>query len=314
MESRTILVVEDEALVAEDLRSRLVSLRFHVPTTVSEADEAVRLARELRPDLVLMDIMLHGNSDGIRAAETIWRELSIPIVFLTAYTDENTLRMAGATEPFGYLVKPFTDRELLTCLKMAFYKVEAERALRASEARLRTLVQLAPIAIAMTDGEGRTALWNRAAEGIMGYQEAEVTGRFLLSLLAGSPEMERAIVERVGAVGRVEGIGVSALTKGGASIDIELSASRLDDGAGGPGGMVVVWRDVTEQRRVHRQMMSRLLTYDVREGRIYLAKESSPAVSLRVFHELLSAGYKGTRLSRAVRAGRGAEAPAHDIL
>jgi CheY-like chemotaxis protein len=124
----TVLVVEDEALIAADLQDALTHLGFDVPTTAATADDAVRLARELAPDLVLMDVTLRVG-DGIEAAGRIRQERQVPLVFLTAHHDGPTLERARAVEPEGFLIKPFDERTLNATLVMALHKgrLEAER-------------------------------------------------------------------------------------------------------------------------------------------------------------------------------------------
>lgn len=122
-----ILVVEDESIVALDLRSSLEHLGYDVAGTAATGEDALRLAELERPDLVLMDIRLRGELDGTQAADEIRRVLQIPVVFLTAYSDQATLERAQVTEPFGYLLKPFAERELQVTIQMALYRYRAQR-------------------------------------------------------------------------------------------------------------------------------------------------------------------------------------------
>ncbi len=137
MESARILVVEDEAITALDIRGRLQRLGYSVPAIASTGADAVRRVEETQPDLVLMDIRLQDGMDGIEAAEAIRARFDIPVIYLTAYTDEETVRRARLTEPFGYLLKPFEERELYTTIEMALHRHRSEVALRESERRLR---------------------------------------------------------------------------------------------------------------------------------------------------------------------------------
>src|SRR5688572_4321528 len=109
---KTILVVEDERLVAKDLQRRLSSLGYDVPATAASAEDAIRLASERCPDLVLMDIRIKGDLDGIETAKILRHEFDVPVVYLTAYADEETVARAKVTEPFGYLLKPVKEGEL----------------------------------------------------------------------------------------------------------------------------------------------------------------------------------------------------------
>src|SRR5512139_2167279 len=107
-----ILVVEDERIVAKDISRRLEKLGYTVVATASSGAEAIRKAREIHPDLILMDVQLKGDMDGIDAAQQIRADADIPVIYLTAYADQNTLQRAKITEPFGYIVKPFDERDL----------------------------------------------------------------------------------------------------------------------------------------------------------------------------------------------------------
>jgi len=120
MKTSTILVVEDENIVAKDLQNRLKRLGYAVPELASSGEEAIRKAATSRPDLVLMDIGLRGKIDGIEAAQQIYTRLRIPVVFLTAYADDSTIRRAKIVKPFGYIGKPLEDQELYTILNNFF--------------------------------------------------------------------------------------------------------------------------------------------------------------------------------------------------
>jgi CheY-like chemotaxis protein len=107
-----ILLVEDQQIVAEDIRRRLSGFGFDVPAIASSGQEALEQAAELHPDILVTDIVLQGTMDGIEAAREIRKRFDIPVVYLTAYTDEPTVQRARSTDPTGYLIKPFDEREL----------------------------------------------------------------------------------------------------------------------------------------------------------------------------------------------------------
>ncbi|MEG5136148.1 MULTISPECIES: hybrid sensor histidine kinase/response regulator [unclassified Microcoleus] len=133
-----ILVVEDEVIVAEDIAGRLKKLGYTVTATVASGEEALEKVAEERPDLVLMDIVLKGDMDGITTAEKIRTKVDVPTVFLTAYADEKTLQRAKLTNPFGYIIKPFQQHDLRVAIEIALHRHEIEtkmrQALKASEA------------------------------------------------------------------------------------------------------------------------------------------------------------------------------------
>jgi len=127
-----ILVVEDEVIVAQDLAGRLTKLGYAVTATVSSGEEAIQKAIENPPDLVLMDIVLKGDMDGVTAAEKIRTNRNVPTVFLTAYADDQTLQRAKLTDPFGYIIKPFQQHDLRVAIEIALHRHEIETKMRES--------------------------------------------------------------------------------------------------------------------------------------------------------------------------------------
>ncbi|MBU4535970.1 MAG: GAF domain-containing protein [Euryarchaeota archaeon] len=140
MSKTKVMVVEDESIVAIDIGQRLESLGYEVTATVSSGEKAIEKAQETSPDIILMDIVLKGKMDGIEAASIISERFNIPIVYLTAYSDEKTLKRAKITGPFGYIIKPFEDRELHSVIEVALYKYEMDIKLKKSEQLYRIMV------------------------------------------------------------------------------------------------------------------------------------------------------------------------------
>lgn len=143
---KKILIVEDELLVAEDIAFRLKSLGYQITDLVISGEDALRAIRNEQPDLILMDIMLKGDLDGIETHEIINKEYKIPLVYLTSYSDEKTFSRAKLTQPFGYIIKPFEERELHTVIEVALYKhsmeMRLERQLKNEELISRISTQL----------------------------------------------------------------------------------------------------------------------------------------------------------------------------
>ncbi|PCJ85991.1 MAG: DNA-binding response regulator [Flavobacteriales bacterium] len=117
-----ILIVEDESIVAKDIEHSLNKLGYNVVGIASMGEKGIELAEEHKPDIILMDIMLKGEMNGIEAAHEIREKLNIPVIYLTAYADENTLSKAKVTEPYGYIIKPFKEIDIHTSIEMALYK------------------------------------------------------------------------------------------------------------------------------------------------------------------------------------------------
>jgi len=128
--AKTILVVEDERIVARDLQHVLSGFGYSVPATAASSEDAMRLAAEKCPDLVLMDIRIKGQRDGIETAAILRERFGVPIVYLTAHADDDAVAQAKKTEPYGYLIKPVRADELRSTIEIALYKHEMERRLR----------------------------------------------------------------------------------------------------------------------------------------------------------------------------------------
>lgn len=137
MKKKQILIVEDERIVAEDIKISLQRLGYSVPGTAVSGEEAVKKAEDMRPDLVLMDIVLTGEMDGIEASALIRSRFDIPVVYLTACSDPKTLKKAKITDPFGYIVKPYENKDLQTAVEVALYKRKMENMLKEREKILR---------------------------------------------------------------------------------------------------------------------------------------------------------------------------------
>src|SRR5690349_20878987 len=163
-----VLVVEDEKIVAADIRENLRSLGYSVPAVISSGEEAITEASQNHPDLVLMDIQLKGRIDGIEAARLVQGRLNIPVVFITAFADDATIQRAKSTDPYGYIVKPFGKKELQTTIEIALHKHRSERRLRTSEEWLMSLIKGMGEAILAVDRAGSICLMNPAAETITG--------------------------------------------------------------------------------------------------------------------------------------------------
>lgn len=187
MDEPLILVVEDNPVHARVHQRLLTRMGYRVCEPAATGLEAIRLVHEHEPDLILMDISLEGTLDGIETAEMIRTQFDLPIVYATAFTDDALLQRAKRSEAFGYIVKPFGERELRTSLEMALYKHGAEKRIRQSEERFRKLTELAPYALSVVNKDGSFAFVNAMFTEIFGYTADEVTD---VQTLAGmvSPE------------------------------------------------------------------------------------------------------------------------------
>src|SRR5262245_23474577 len=166
--SARILVVEDEAVVALDVEDRLRRLGHEVVGTADSCASALALAADVRPDLVLMDIALRDGADGISTAERLRAELAVPVVFVTAFADTETLERAKRVSPHGYIVKPFDERELRATIEIALYRDGLDRAMRRSHDDLLAVLDVQRSGNVLVDASGRIVFANAAAGRILG--------------------------------------------------------------------------------------------------------------------------------------------------
>jgi PAS domain S-box-containing protein len=257
----SILVVEDEGVIAMDLAGTLRDLGYHVADTVGRANEAIRSAAKHKPDLVLMDVRLNGEPmDGIDVARAIRRERDIPVIYLTAHSDEQTLSRAAVTSPFGYLMKPIGSPELHCAIEIALQKHTADRQLREREQWLSATLQSVAEAVIATDAHGRVRFFNPVAERLTGWSEREARSQSTSTLLSlidehtGEPVGD--VIKHVIDTRRAQqGVTETALvSRSGKRTPVEGRARPIIDDRGHLFGAVWVLRDVTERRRQVEQI------------------------------------------------------------
>ena len=161
---KKILIVEDERIIAEDIRKCVLNCNYDVIGIVPTGQNALLIVKEQKPDLILMDIMLEGKLDGIETAEKIIRKHDIPVIYITANADDSILKRAKKTNPYGYLVKPFEEIDLNAALEIAFYKYNADKELIRSEKRFRKLIQENTDVIIVIDTKRIIQFINNAGE------------------------------------------------------------------------------------------------------------------------------------------------------
>ena len=263
----SVLVVEDEALVALDLEERLTKLGYEVAGVVDNGADAIKLAHTVKIDLVLMDIHIRGEIDGIQTAAALRQTTDIPVVFLTAHADEATLHRAGPTEPFGYVLKPFDERELRATMQMALYRHRAESRLRKMERRLATTLSSIGDGVIATDSEGRVTFMNAMAEAVSGWTRGEAVGRHLSAVFVvvteDGPEETFGLLHCAMTDGATITLGEGRFlrTRDNRLVPVDDSISPIRDDNGWVTGCVVIFRDHTahveaekERRRLEAKM------------------------------------------------------------
>lgn len=249
-----IMVVEDEGIIAQDIKNCLEGLGYIVPDVVFTGREAIARAGELRPDLILMDIVLKGDIDGIETAAEIRKKYNIPIVYLTAYEDDRTLKRAKLTEPLGYILKPFEERYLRSSIEMALYKHQMETKLKENERWLNAILKSVGDAVLVTDEYGFIKFMNPVAEVLTGWTMQEVSGKKVSELLwfidEDTREPIKNPIERVLAENIIIGRSNHTILIGrdGREISIDHSFSPLRDDKGRLTGAVLIIQDITERK------------------------------------------------------------------
>jgi PAS domain S-box-containing protein len=291
MTDKQILVVEDERIVALDIKQRLEDLGYGVLAMVATGAEAIHHTEALCPDLVLMDINLKGSMDGIEAAQHIHERFAIPVVYLTAYAGASTLERVKSSDPFGYLVKPFESRELHAAVEVALARHQAQVALeiardelaqrvaertaelaevntqlqrevaerQRAEERYRILFECAPDACYLTDLTGSFVEGNRAAEDLVGYRSEELVGKPFLKL-GMLPELEipGAAALLAGNVdGQATGPGEFTLTrKDGSCVSVEIRTFSVN--IDNQHLVLGIARDITERKQFQDRLAAAL--------------------------------------------------------
>jgi PAS domain S-box-containing protein len=254
-----ILIVEDESIVAMDIKHRAEGLGYIVTAITPSGEEAIDHVADNRPDLVLMDIVLKGEMDGIEAAQKIRDAYDVPVVYLTAYSDERTLKRAKITEPFGYIIKPFEDRELHSAVEVALYKHQMESKLKESEKWLSTTLESIGDAVIATDKNGKLKFMNPVASQITGWEHDNAIGQQLSDIFKIiHEETGETVDDPVAKVVEHDTIidlppQVLLLNKEGEPVPIDDSSAPIKDENGGIIGVALVFRDVTERRKAAKE-------------------------------------------------------------
>jgi len=241
-----ILIVEDESIVAIDLKKTLENFGYEIIGVIRSGEVAVKKALELEPDLILMDIMLEGKLNGIEAAGEIRKKKDIPVIYLTAYANESTLSQAKLTQPFGYILKPFDEKNLVSSIEMAVYKHQLDRRLKENEERYRKLVEKSPVAIGILTGRHIVYANPYAVKMLGAESEEELKSRYVFDFIRGEfADRVKDAMQKIFKEGEVVEVTNEKLTTlDGKELDVELTAIPvyyLEKPA-----IQVVIRDVTE--------------------------------------------------------------------
>lgn len=251
MEKKKIFVVEDESIVSLEIQSRIKHLGYIVTGTASSGDEAIRKVMDLKPDLILMDIRIKGEIDGIETAAEIKKIYDVPIIFLTAYADPVTIQRAKITDPFGYIIKPFEERELHISIEIALYKDHTQKLIREKDKWLTAILRSVGDAVIATDTQGKIKFINHVAERLTGYTKEEAINKDLPSIFRIRSEVTKEFtlnaVQKVMQTGEIVGLAnhTELVSRNGNVYPIADSGAPIRDENGNITGVVVVFQDLS---------------------------------------------------------------------
>ncbi len=258
--SAQILIVEDEALVAEDIKAHVQEMGHAVSNIVSNGEDALTLLQGSQPDLVLMDIVLTGDVDGIDVAEVIKKKYHIPVIFLTAYTDREKVERATKTVPYGYLVKPFDERELNTTINVALYKSRLDRKLRENKRWAYAVLNSVEDGVITTDSHGRIHFMNPRAQflcgdGIDASAQQKLSDVIRFQDPDQQAEFERSITLLLDQ-GNQDSFHINGLlqTTGSAPLPIEANFTRIDSEESSIDGIIFSFRDISVQYEARQKL------------------------------------------------------------
>ncbi len=256
--------MEDDAIVARDIHLQLTAMGYESVGQATGGKEAIELAGALRPDLVLMDIRLAGAMDGIAAAHAIRAQFDLPVVFLTAFDAEDLLARAKLAEPFGYIVKPFAQRELRTVLAMALYKSQAEARMRDSALHTQAILDSMMDGVITINAQGLIKSCNQAAGRIFGYTPEEALGHNVTMLMPQPHHGEHdGHLQRYQSSGKSCAIGlarqVTGQRKNGQEFPLSMALSEIS--RGGQTTFIGLVRDLSQQQQ-NAEEIHRLAFYD----------------------------------------------------
>lgn len=263
--SARVMVVEDDGVVASDVSRALEAMGYDVVANARTAEEAAEAAREQRPDLALMDIRLAGEADGIEAGELIRERLDVPVVYVTAYADEVTRERARRTTPFGYVLKPFSERELQLAVEVALVRHRYERRLRASRNRYRRLFEQTVAGVFRADPGGEILEVNHTFARMLGYEGPDALEGSRLADLFGDEETREELRRELERTGEVRNQEVRAAGRGGEAVWLLMSAARIREEPDGDEVTLATAIEITRRKETERRL-ERLAYHDPLTG------------------------------------------------
>jgi two-component system, LuxR family, sensor kinase FixL len=251
-----ILVVEDEKVVAIDITRTLRSLGYDISPPVASGEEALERLKKSRPDLILLDVRLEGDLDGIETAEIIRSEYQIPYIYLSTFSDEETLSRAKRTEPYGYITKSSHKNDLHSMIEMALYRHAMEERIKEKEELLSVTLKSISDAVIGSTLDGTIISWNSGAESIFGYTGDEVSGKNISILTPPFyPNEMPEILDTLQDGNDIDHYETIRQKKDGGIINVSVKVSPIRNHLNRIKGASIIARDVTARKRLEREVL-----------------------------------------------------------
>lgn len=292
---KRILIVEDHLIIALDLEQILINLGYEVAGIVNTGEESIEFVKNRRPDLVLMDIMLSGDIDGISAAEVIHRTLDVPIIYLTAHSDEKSLERAHVTGPYGYIVKPIQERELYTSIEIALHRFNMDRALRKSEMKYRTLFEQSLDPIFITDENAVIIDANPSMVELFGYPIGQIMGHRADEFFKEQNEYQN-IIAQARTKGAVSNFECRMLTNSDSVLDVQITVRKYEYGGEGGEGYQGIIRDITQYKLYFEELLRSRQELRNLTAHIENLREQERTDIAREIHDVLGQSLTALRL------------------
>ncbi len=267
MTNEKIMIVEDEKIVALDIKCSLEHFGYSVPCMAASGEDAIEFVDRFNPDLILMDIVLKGKIDGIDAAKAIRKNSDVPVIYLTAYSDERTLQRAKLTEPFGHILKPFDERELRTNIEIALYKKEKEKEkLFDHEKWITSLHNNFGDALISTDNNGIIKYINPLAQALTGYKQEKALGQKISEIFKVVCENNKYAedpTKKVIREGAFFGLDDNTvlISKDNTHIPLDIIGSPITNKRNEVIGTVIIFYDITDRKKIERSFRSFEVAY-----------------------------------------------------
>jgi diguanylate cyclase (GGDEF)-like protein/PAS domain S-box-containing protein len=256
-----ILVIKDQKILAVDIRNSLQKLGYLVSEITDSAEETIKKVAETRPHLVLIDISLTGEIDGIQAATIIRNNFQIPVLYVTDFLENENLQKRHLSEPFTYILKSFAERDLHIAVEMALYNYQEEKRLQEENQRMEAIFNNMGCAVVVTDLNGCIERMNPIAETLTGWLQQEACGKDFVEILklvdkdTGENIQNLAVQVIQTATALKLPDNCILITKDGTKMPIGDNITPIRDGDGSVTGAVVVFQDITERKRIEEQLL-----------------------------------------------------------